>query len=82
MMNRTFNTDGYCDPGLHYMVDLSGRLEEIKSMIDAEKYFVINRARQYGKTTILSALEEYLKEEYEVVSLDFQAMSSFEFVGL
>ncbi len=54
-MNRTFNTDGYCDPGLHYMVDLSGRLEEIKSMIDAEKYFVINRARQYGKTTILSA---------------------------
>ena len=55
MMNRTFNTDGYCDPGLHYMVDLSGRLEEIKSMIDAEKYFVINRARQYGKTTILSA---------------------------
>ena len=79
MMNRTFNTDGYCDPGLHYMVDLSGRLEEIKSMIDAEKYFVINRARQYGKTTILSALEEYLKEEYEVVSLDFQAMSSLAF---
>lgn len=79
MMNKTFNTDGYCEPGLHYMVDLSDRLEEIKSMIDAEKYFVINRARQYGKTTILSALAEYLKEEYEVISLDFQTMSSLAF---
>lgn len=52
-MNRTFNTDGYCDPELNYMVDLSGRLKEIKAMVDAEKYFTINRARQYGKTTIL-----------------------------
>ena len=51
-MSKTFNTDGYCDPELHYMVDLSGRLAEIKSMIDAGKYFTITRARQYGKTTI------------------------------
>ncbi len=79
MSMKTFNSDGYCDPQLHYMVDLSGRLKEIKRMIDAEKYFTMNRARQYGKTTILSALEEYLKEEYEVVSLDFQSMSSLSF---
>ena len=73
-MNKTFNSDGYCDPELHYMVDLSGRLREIKRMIDAGKYFTVNRARQYGKTTILSFLAEYLKEEYEVINLDFQTI--------
>ena len=68
-MRRTFNTNGYCDPGLHYMVDLSSRLEEIKSMVDARKYFTINRARQYGKTTILTALSDFLKKDYEVYSM-------------
>lgn len=34
-MGKTFNTDGYCDPKLHYMVNLDTRLREIKSMVDA-----------------------------------------------
>ncbi len=54
------------------MVDISERLKEIKKMVDEKKYFTINRARQYGKTTTLKALEEYLKHDYIVVSLDFQ----------
>ncbi|MDO4297570.1 MAG: AAA-like domain-containing protein [Lachnospiraceae bacterium] len=78
-MNRTFNTDGYCDPELNYMVDLSSRLKEIKAMVDAEKYFTINRARQYGKTTILTALADYLKKDYDVISLDSQMMSALSF---
>lgn len=45
-MNKKFNTDGYCDPKIHYMVDLSSRLAEIKSMVDDGKYFTINKARQ------------------------------------
>ena len=53
-MRKVFNTDGYCDPELHYMVDLSSRLNEIRSMVDAGQYFTVNRARQYGKTTILT----------------------------
>ena len=78
-MTRIFNTDGYCDPSLHYMVDLSDRLQEIRTMVDEEKYFIINQARQYGKTTILTALAEYLKPEYEVISLDFQGISYADF---
>ncbi|MCD7883387.1 MAG: AAA-like domain-containing protein [Lachnospiraceae bacterium] len=78
-MGKIFNTEGYCDPGLHYMVDLSGRLAEIKTMVDAGKYFAINRGRQYGKTTILYALAEYLREEYLVISLDFQGLSQADF---
>ncbi len=36
-MPRKFNTDGYCAPDLRYMINLSGRLNEIKSMVDAGK---------------------------------------------
>lgn len=78
-MGKTFNTDGYCDPKLHYMVNLDTRLREIKSMVDAGKYFTINRARQYGKTTVLTALADYLQTEYEVISLDFQGLSYADF---
>ncbi|MCD8104655.1 MAG: hypothetical protein LUF35_06565 [Lachnospiraceae bacterium] len=74
-MGKTFHTEDYCAPELHYMVDLSGRLAEIKTMVDAGKYFAINRGRQYGKTTTLYALAEYLREKYLVISLDFQGLS-------
>ena len=74
-MARFFNVNGNCIPELHYMVDIAGRLAQIKAMVDAGQYFTINRARQYGKTTTLRALAQFLKEEYLVISLDFQKMS-------
>src|SRR5699024_9044090 len=61
------------------MVDISGRLEQIKKMIDAGQYFTINRARQYGKTTTLRALAKNLVRDYVVISLDFQLMSHKDF---
>lgn len=78
-MAKVFNVNGACVPDLHYMVDLKPRLTAIKAMVDAGKYFTINRARQYGKTTTLQALAEYLKTIYTVVSLDFQRMSGSDF---
>lgn len=57
----------------NYMVDLTDRLRQIKVMVDRGDYFTINRARQYGKTTMLAALEHYLQEDYRVISLDFRA---------
>ena len=76
---RTFNIHGICYPDRHYMVDLGGRLREIKKMIDRGEYFVINRARQYGKTTLLHALKEYLRPDYAVISMSFQKMSTAKF---
>ena len=73
---KEFNTTGGCNPVDHYMVDISERLKEIKRMVDAGKYFCINRARQYGKTTTMQALADYLKEDYTVIALDFQNMDS------
>lgn len=75
-MGKVFNITADCKPNLHYMVDLSSRLEQIKSYVDRGEYFTINRARQYGKTTTLRALREYLKREYYVVSMDFQVQMS------
>ena len=73
---KIFNTTGPCIPGKHYMVDLSSRLNQIKAMVDDGQYFIINRARQYGKTTTLFALKKFLKDSYVVLSLDFQGISS------
>lgn len=62
-MKRYFNVTGACDARFHYMVDLRERLVEIKKLVDAGEYFTINRARQYGKTTMLNALAEYLQDQ-------------------
>lgn len=75
-MSREFNVTAVCRPEEHYMVNIEGRLKEIKVLVDAGKYFTINRARQYGKTTILRALNKYLQKDYYVISMDFQVFSA------
>lgn len=79
---RYFNTEGVCSPELHYMVRLDSRLKEIKRLfVDRGKYFVINRGRQYGKTTTLHALVRYLEQEadYLVLFADFQEIGTAEY---
>lgn len=78
-MKKIFNVSGDCKPELHYMVDISAQLDEIKAMVESGKYFTINRARQYGKTTTLRALEKLLKKDYIVLNLDFQLISNADF---
>lgn len=79
-MKRRFNITGSCNQRKHYMVNLDERLKRIKEeYVDEGNYFVINRGRQYGKTTTLRALAEFLKEEYIVLSMDFQMMSTAAF---
>lgn len=78
-MARVFNVNGACRPNKHYMVDLEPRLKAIRVMVDDGAYFTINKARQYGKTTTLRALAEYLKKDYLVVSLDFQRLGALSF---
>lgn len=78
-MTKVFNVNGACKPDLHYMVDIESRLKQIKKMVDTGEYFCINRARQYGKTTTLQALVDYLSDSYIVISLDFQRISHLDF---
>ena len=78
-MGRVFNTTGVCVPEAHYMVNIEERLTEIKKLVDDGKYFTINRARQYGKTTTLMALSRFLQKDYYVASMDFQTFDDAKF---
>lgn len=78
-MRKRFNVAGACMPDRHYMVNIDSRMEEIKGLVEAGDYLTIHKARQYGKTTTLLALEQYLKKDYYVVFLDFQMLGSGEF---
>ena len=73
---KEFNTTAVCIPSKHYMVDLSEKVKEIKKLVDAGRYFTINRARQYGKTTTIAALCKSLSAEYEVVSISFEGIGN------
>ncbi|MCD7717015.1 MAG: AAA family ATPase [Lachnospiraceae bacterium] len=74
---KSFNTSVVCVPEKHYMVDMTGRVNRIiDSLIQENKYFTISRARQFGKTTILSLLRRALKPEFYVLAISFAGRSS------
>ena len=62
------------------MVDISGKLNEIEKMIETGQYFIINRPRQYGKTTAMFALKRMMKEKYLMIQTSFEGIgdSAFE----
>ncbi|MDR2712063.1 MAG: AAA-like domain-containing protein [Clostridiales bacterium] len=76
---RRFNVTGLCVPEEDYMVDISGKLEQIIKLIDNHSYFTINRARQYGKTTTLACLENALRDRYLVASISFEGIGDESF---
>lgn len=64
------------------MVNIDGRVQQIKKMVDRGDYFCINRGRQYGKTTTLRYLKKALDAEYTVFSISFEGMSDASFSSL
>lgn len=79
-MGKYFNTEGVCIPEMHYMVPLNNRIRGIrKKYVERGSYFIINRGRQYGKTTTLRLLAKDLEQDYLVVSMDFQGIGTEEF---
>ena len=77
-MPKRFCITGTCIPDKNYMVDISGRIDMIiHDYIGSGRYFTINRARQYGKTTTLYMLEQRLKKQYLVISLSFEAVDEY-----
>ncbi|NJL74467.1 MAG: AAA family ATPase [Saprospiraceae bacterium] len=75
-MKKEFNIAGTCYPALHYMMDNSAKLEKVMTLIEGGKYFTINRPRQYGKTTILHAINHVLlnSTEFLPIALNFQGI--------
>lgn len=77
-MRKRFNVTGTCIPGRHYMVDTSYKLDKIIELIENEEYFIINRPRQYGKTTTLYLLEQRLNkmEGYLPIKISFESIDT------
>ena len=75
-MKKKFNATGLCVSEKHYMVNIENKLQQIESMIDEGDYFVINRPRQFGKTTTLNMLENRLEDKYTVLSISFEGISN------
>ena len=78
-MRKEFNITGSCNPQWHYMVNTEKRFKAVEALIDRGKYFTINRARQYGKTTTLIMIWRRLSERYIVVPLSFEGLDSSAF---
>ena len=80
-MEKEFNVTGTCRPAKHYMADVSQKWNNALRLIEKGKYFVINRPRQYGKTTALYALANTLRKrgDYVVFNISFEGVGGLMF---
>lgn len=80
-MAKKFNITGACFPAQHYMADTSRKFDRIRAMVEAGDYFVINRPRQYGKTTLLFQLSKALNrsEDWMAFNLSFEGIGDAAF---
>lgn len=80
-MKKRFNVTGTCIPNKHYMVDTSNKIDKIMKLIYDEEYFIINRPRQYGKTTTFFLLNNKLKEteDYLPIKISFEGIGDLIF---
>ncbi|NOG32901.1 ATP-binding protein [Halomonas sp. TBZ9] len=64
-MERFFNNAGPTKPNKHYHIDPLSRVDwdDIKHLIDQERYFVLHAPRQTGKTTTLLTMMQALNEQ-------------------
>jgi len=78
-MTRHFNTAGPCKADVHYLLSTERRLPELRSVIDAQSYFVLHAPRQVGKTTSLLSLGATLTAEgrYAAVMVTMETGAPF-----
>lgn len=81
ILNKKFNITGTCIPDKHYMVDITTKINYIMKLIENEEYFIINRPRQYGKTTTLYLLNKKLSkmDDYLSIKISFESIDSDSF---
>lgn len=78
-MRKRFNVTGTCIPDRHYMVNTKQRFAAVVDYIDAGEYFSINRARQFGKTTLLDMIWRNLSDRYLVIGISFEGVGETAF---
>ena len=64
------------------MVDTEKRFNAVENLIDMGEYFTINRARQYGKTTMLQTIRRRLSDKYLIIKTSFEGIGDESFDGI
>ena len=80
-MRKKFNITGSCNPEWHYMVDTEERFKAVEELIDMGEYFSINRARQYGKTTMLDMIWRRMTDRYLIIDCSFEGVDDSAFAS-
>jgi hypothetical protein len=80
-MSKEFNVTGKCIAAKHYMADVSAKMADTVKLVEKGEYFIINRPRQYGKTTTLYGLADALRKKgnYIVFNVSFEGMDESAF---
>lgn len=81
-MVKKFNETGLCFPDEHFMADISAKIDATYKMVEDGAYFIINRPRQYGKTTMLYTIADKLiaSAQYVVFNISFEGISDKNFI--
>ena len=64
------------------MVDTEKRFKAVENLIDRGSYFTINRARQYGKTTMLQMIRRRLSDKYLIIKTSFEGIGDESFESI
>ncbi len=75
-MAKRFNTAVTCNAERHYMVDITEKMKYVEDLIENANYFTINRARQFGKSTVLNWIKNNYSDRYYVADISFEITSS------
>lgn len=76
---RKFNITGSIIPEEHYYVDRTPQIEKLTALVEEKTYFVINRPRQFGKTTLLNFFAQHLQAtgKYAPALISFQRFAQW-----
>ncbi len=80
-MAKEFNTSVTCNPQRHYMVDVTAKMKVFEALIDQAKYFTINRARQFGKSSALKWILWNMSDRYLVIPTSFEKSSAEDWIS-
>ena len=64
------------------MVDTEKRFKAVEGLIDGGAYFTINRARQFGKTTMLQMIRRRLSDKYLIIKTSFEGLGDESFKSI
>ena len=64
------------------MVDTEKRFKAVEGLIDGGAYFTINRARQFGKTTMLQMIRRKLSDKYLIIKTSFEGLGDESFKSI